>query len=136
MKSSLATFDIKSVLLIIGLALFDMFGQFSFKNYKTIKKGNNKKLFLLTGLISYLLYSFCIYNLVTTNKLATTGILHTLSHFIVLGLLFGIGKLYFGEKYSTREVIGLTLGLISIFILLSEPHSHGHGNGHSHGHSH
>ena len=126
----------KTIALIVGLALSDVFGQFMFKKFQTNKKGKYPKLFLVSGFLSYLIYAFCIYNLVTTNKLATTGVLHTLSHFIVLGLLFGIGKLYFGEKYSTREVIGLTLGLISIFILLSEPHSHGHGNGHSHRHPH
>ena len=125
-----------TIALIVGLALSDVFGQFMFKKFQTNKKNNYQTLFLLSGFISYLIYAFCIYNLVTTNKLATTGVLHTLSHFIVLGLLFGIGKLYFGEKYSTREVIGLTLGLLSIFILLSEPHGHGHGHGHSHGHSH
>ena len=129
-------YNVITIALIVGLALSDVFGQFMFKKFQTNKKNNYQTLFLLCGFISYLIYAFCIYNLVTTNKLATTGVLHTLSHFIVLGLLFGIGKLYFGEKYSTREVIGLTLGLVSIFILLSEPHGHGHGHGHSHGHSH
>ena len=66
------------------------------------------------------------------KKLATSGILHTLSHFVVLGLLFALGKFYFREKYSWREMCGLTLGLISIYILLSGSHSHGDGDGHSH----
>ena len=132
MKSSLATFDIKSVLLIIGLALFDTFGQFSFKKYKTIKKSNHNNLFLLAGFVSYLFYSFCIFNLVQIKKLATSGILHTLSHFIVLGLLFALGKFYFGEKYNMREVVGLGLGLLSIYILLGDGHSHGDGTSHSH----
>ena len=132
MGNFLKNFDLRSVLLISGLALFDTFGQFAFKKYKTINKGNYKNLFLLAGFISYLLYSFCIFNLVQMKKLATSGILHTLSHFIVLGLLFALGKFYFREKYSWREMSGLGLGLASIYILLSGSHSHGHGHGHSH----
>lgn len=132
MGNFLKNFDKHSVVLIIGLALFDTFGQFAFKKYKTIKETNHKNLFLLAGFVSYLLYSFCIFNLVQMKKLATSGILHTLSHFVVLGLLFALGKFYFREKYSWREMCGLTLGLISIYILLSGSHSHGDGHGHSH----
>tara|TARA_B100000214_G_C23799754_1_gene549790 strand:+ start:84 stop:482 length:399 start_codon:yes stop_codon:yes gene_type:complete len=132
MGNFLKNFDLRSVLLIAGLALFDTFGQFAFKKYKTISKGNYKNFFLLAGFISYLLYSFCIFNLVQIKKLATSGILHTLSHFIVLGLLFALGKFYFREKYSWREMCGLGLGLASIYILLSGSHGHGHGHGHSH----
>ena len=134
MGNFLKNFDSRSVLLITGLALFDTFGQFAFKNYKTINNKTQKSFFLIAGFISYVLYSFCIFNLVQSKKLATSGILHTLSHFVVLGLLFALGKFYFKEKYSWREILGLSLGLLSIYILLSGSHSHDHGHGHGHSH--
>ena len=75
--------------------------------------------------------------MVTTKKLATSGVLHTLSHFIVLGVLFILGKFYFGEKYSSKEVMGLLFGVLSIYILVNEPNSHGHSHEHGHdGHEH
>ena len=124
----------KTIFLIVGLAIFDIFGQFCFK--KNQKVSNNKEMYLFLGFFSYFLYGFCIYNLVKTNKLATSGVLHTLSHFIVLGVLFALGKFYFNEKYNSNEILGLFLGIISIYILLNEPHSHGHSHGESGDHVH
>ena len=129
MGNFLKNFDKRSVLLIIGLTVFDSVGQFAFKKHKT-DKSDYKTIFLLAGFISFFLYSICIFDLVQRKKLATAGILHTLSHFIILGVLFALGKFHFGEKYNMREVAGLALGLLSIYILLSEPHSHGHGHSH------
>ena len=117
---------IKTFLLIVGLALSDVSGQVMFKKIQTTSNSNHRILFLVSGFLSYLVYALCIYNLLKTNKLATTGILHVLSHFVILGLLFIVGKFYFKENYSVKEVVGITLGVISIFILSNSPHSHGH----------
>ena len=101
MKNIFKNINKKSILLIIGLAIFDIFGQFCFK--QTQKDSDSKKYFIL-GFTSYFLYAFCIYNLIKTNKLATSGVLHTLSHFIVLGVLFALGKFYFNEKYNSNKI--------------------------------
>lgn len=136
MKNIFKNIDTKSLILIIGLALFDIFGQFCFKQKQKIKNEDNKSLFVTLGFISYLLYAYCVYQLVTTKKLSTTGVLHTLSHFIVLGVLFALGKFYFNEKYNSNEILGLFLGIISIYILLNESHDHGHDHGENGNHLH
>ena len=64
-------------------------------------------MFFILGFVAYLFYACCIYALLKHNKMATTGVLHTLSHFIVLGSVFLLGKFYFGEKYSYTEIVGI-----------------------------
>ena len=141
-----------SVILIVGLAFFDAAGQFCFKrSHNSGGDVGSGSMFFILGFVAYLFYACCIYALLKHNKMAITGVLHTLSHFIVLGSVFLLGKFYFGEKYSYTEIVGLSLGLVSVFILLGGVdwlrggglasfthgsglgHSHGSGLGHSHG---
>ena len=133
-----------SVLLIVALAAFDVLGQFCFKkSHNSGEDIGSGSMFFVLGFVAYLFYACSIYALLKSKKMATTGVLHTLSHFIVLGTVFLIGKFYFGEKYSYTEIVGLSLGLVSVFILLGgvdwlrgrgfSSFAHGSGLGHSHG---
>ena len=68
-------------------------------------------------IIGYVSMGLLAHKLTEMNKFTIAYTLHLLSHFIVLGVIFFISKLVFNEKYSNMEIVGILIGLVSIYIL-------------------
>ena len=103
----------KIIAIICILAVIEVITQYMSKIY-TIKKDN---LFLFIMIIGYVSMGLLGHKLTEMNKFTIAYTLHLLSHFIVLGVIFFISKLVFNEKYSNMELVGILIGLVSIYIL-------------------
>lgn len=113
---------------IILTAIFDLVAHASSKKYIEASKTVANK-HLLMVIFSYLMLAGLNILMMKMSKFTVAYTLHTLSHIVVIGIAAFIGKLYFKEKYTNREVIGVLLGIASI-ILLTNDHEHGHGHDH------
>lgn len=71
-------------------------------------------IWLLAGTVLWILTIPCWFFLFKQTKLINIGIVYVLTNLIALTLL---GVLYFKEKITTAEVIGLILAFITIVLL-------------------
>lgn len=79
----------------------------------------NNIYYLYIGVIGYAIAGLFFAKLLQHYNLGSSNILwHTL-HFIIL---FAISVLYFKEKYSRNDIIGLIFGLLSLYFISNKHH--------------
>ena len=96
--------------------LIESISDIAFKTFVT----TNENVYLLAGVVGYILTGLTFMNLLYIHNLATSNIIWHVIHFTILSL-FSI--FYFKETYTHQDIIGIGFGLIS-FILLSHRHNH------------
>ena len=97
------------VIAFIG-TLIESISDIILKEYVT----NKKTLYLLIGLIGYILIGFTFMQLLKFNNLGTANIVWHVMHFMILCV---VGIFYYNEKYTLKEIIGIILGLMSFYLL-------------------
>jgi len=105
---------------IILTAVFDSLAHVFSKKY--IDSSQQKRYFVLLIVLSYLALAALNIQIMKQNKFTVAYMLHTLSHVVVIGMVAFIGKLYFKEKYTNKELLGLILGVASIYLLTHHHH--------------
>ena len=98
---------------IILTAVFDSLAHVFSKKY--IDSSQRKQYFILLIVLSYLALAALNIQIMKMNKFTVAYMLHTLSHVVVIGMAALIGKLYFKEKYTNKELLGLILGNTLVF---------------------
>jgi len=105
---------------IILTAVFDSLAHVFSKKYVDGSQRNHYLALLVV--LSYLVLAALNIQIMKQNKFTVAYMLHTLSHVVVIGMVAFIGKLYFKEKYTNKELIGLILGVASIYLLTHHHH--------------
>tara|TARA_B100002051_G_C16678063_1_gene608182 strand:+ start:363 stop:671 length:309 start_codon:yes stop_codon:yes gene_type:complete len=75
---------------------------------------NKKAIYLIIGLIGYILIGYTFMRLLKFHNLGTANIVWHVMHFMILCL---VGIFYYNEKYTLKEIIGIILGLMSFYLL-------------------
>ena len=102
------------ILAFIG-TLIESISDVLLKKYTTC----NEYIYLVGGLLGYMFIGIMFLQLLKIENLGTATIIWHVMHF---SILFIFSVLYFNEKYTLREIIGLTLGLISFYLLGTKHH--------------
>ena len=79
----------------------------------------NEHIYLVVGLIGYIFIGIMFLQILKVENLGTANIIWHVMHFTIL---FTFSILYFNEKYTIREIIGLLFGLISFYLLGTKHH--------------
>ena len=104
----------------IFLIIFcEISAQYLFKKSLITKKEFN--LFVIIGIILYCIIGFLVFKILNYGEIIIINIIWHLLHFIIL---FLIGYFIFKEKLSLKKVIASIIGMIAIFIFLSDNHHH------------
>lgn len=90
----------------------------SITKYIQINVSNQTRIFL--GVFLYALLGLAVSYTINYKQLIEYNIIWHLFHFFII---FLIGIFVFKEKPSNQQIIGITLGIISIIILMSK-HDH------------
>jgi drug/metabolite transporter (DMT)-like permease len=101
------------ILIVIFLSAFGVLGDYFMKISGSGIKYINYPLFLL-GMSIYILGGIGWFFVMKHIKLSTLGMFFALTNII---LLVSVGVFFFKERLNIYEVIGIILGVISIFIL-------------------
>ena len=98
--------------LIVSLIVFaDVTSQCCIKKYTTSKI----LLYLIIGMIGYSIYGYLLSHIFTLTKFST---IYALISQIGIILVAFIGYFIFKEKITNKEMLGLILSIISIFLLV------------------
>ena len=100
---------------VIG-TLIESSSDIAFKTFVT----TNEKIYVVAGIVGYILTGLTFMQLLYIHNLATSNIIWHVIHFTILSL---VSIFYFKEKYTTRDLIGIAFGIVS-FVLLSHKHHH------------
>ena len=99
----------KIVLMLIILVLVEAAAM------STIEYGaNNKSNIYIVGILLYLLVGYILYRILITSDLAITNAKWNILSIIIVTT---IGIMYFKEKLSLTEKIGLGFAILSIFLM-------------------
>ena len=94
----------------------EVLAQYLFKiSYKT-KLVNS---YLVIGIILYAFTGFFVFNLLKYANLGVANIIWHLLHFL---LLFLVGYFFLGEKLTKKQIIASLLGIISLYLFMTERH--------------
>lgn len=105
---------IKWLLLILILELISLSGDYLIKK-ASLQNGLVGWKQLLVGGLVYGVTAIGWFYVMRVFKLFTIGILHSL---IAIALSMALSQFVFGEKITSRELIGIILGFISIILLV------------------
>lgn len=83
----------------------------------SIKNAN----YIIFGILCYALVGYVYYIGLKDNKFATMSMAWHIA--MTIGTIF-VGYIVFNESYSTKEIIGFILGLVSLFLLQDNHHHH------------
>jgi len=86
---------------------------------KYIQINISKQIRIVLGIFLYALLGLAVSYTINYKQLIEYNIIWHLFHFLVI---FLIGIFIFKEKPSNQQIIGITLGIISIIILMSNHH--------------
>lgn len=103
---------IKDIFLFTLIALFSAIPPLALK--KTTNDEKNNMYYISIALLSFGLLTY-LYILVFKN--GSVGTYYAISKIISIILVFGCGLILFEENLTTKKIIGILLGLISIIIL-------------------
>lgn len=117
-------------LLIILLIIIEVSAQYLFKlsylknNYFTNKYkifDKNVNYFFIIGFMLYSISGYFVYKVLEYGQLGVINVIWHLLHFFSL---FFVSYYFLGEKLSNKKIIGSILGIISLFLLMSDSHHH------------
>ncbi len=106
----------KTTLITIGLTLILVIADFLIKK-ATLVKGNYSVLLMVIAVILYGLSPIGWYWVMTKYKLLSIGAIYSVLTVVLLTI---IGLVFFNEKVSVREVIGLCLAVVSLILLTTK----------------
>ena len=98
---------------ILLLTIGELLAQF------LLKAGLKNNLFILCGMFVYALVGYIYYLGLQKNKIASMSIAW---HVVMAVVTLLISIFYFKEEYNKKELLGLFLGIISIFLLHNDHH--------------
>lgn len=101
------------ILSVILLSAIGVVGDFFIKLSGNGEKFLNIKWFLL-GLLVYMFLAFGWFYTMKHIKLSSLGVIYSLTTVL---LLVAVGVFYFHEHLNTREIIGVTLAILSVCLL-------------------
>tara|TARA_Y100000816_G_C26100744_1_gene583283 strand:- start:2024 stop:2371 length:348 start_codon:yes stop_codon:yes gene_type:complete len=108
-------------LFIILTIIFEISAQYLFK-LKYTKK--NLPFYLVpTGIVLYAISGYFAYKLLKYGELGVINIIWHLFHFTAL---FFVGYFFLNEKLSKKKILASILGIISLFIFMTDEHFHHH----------
>ena len=109
------------VTLIIVSVFLESTAQSLMKNsiIKYIQINTSRQTRIVLGIFLYALLGLVVSYTINYKQLIEYNIIWHLFHFFVI---FLIGIFVFKEKPSNQQIIGITLGIISIIILMSNHH--------------
>jgi len=75
------------------------------------------------GIVLYAISGYFAYKLLKYGELGVINIIWHLFHFAAL---FFVGYFFLNEKLSNKKILGSILGIISLFIFMTDEHFHHH----------
>ena len=109
------------LLIVIEVAAQYLYKLSYLKNDYLINKYNNINYYFIVGFILYSISGFFVYKVLAYGQLGVINVIWHLLHFLCL---FFVSYYFLGEKLSNKKIIGSILGIISLFLLMSEGHEH------------
>ncbi|AUD03345.1 EamA family transporter [Spirosoma pollinicola] len=105
---------IKGLLIIVGLELISVLGDYFIKKASLQTGWVGWRQLVIGGLI-YGATAMGWFYVMRTFKLFTIGLIHSL---LAIALSVLLSQLFFEEKITPREIVGIVLGLASIVLLI------------------
>ncbi|GAB2518878.1 EamA family transporter [Spirosoma aerophilum] len=105
---------LKWLLIVLGLELISVLGDYFIKKASLQNGWMGWKQLLLGGLI-YGATAIGWFYVMRTFKLFTIGLIHSL---LAIALSMVLSQLFFDEKITPRDIVGIVLGLASIILLI------------------
>jgi len=91
------------------------------KNGHLNNKYNNINFYFIIGFILYSISGFFVYKVLEYGDLGVINVIWHLLHFFSL---FFVSYYFLEEKLNNKKIFGSILGIISLFLLMSEGHHH------------
>lgn len=100
----------------ILLMIFEVSAQTLFKKYY-IEMNIEKTAVLVMGLLLYSLSGIFVFKLLQYGSLGIVNVIWHILHFLSL---FLVGRVIFGEKYTTKQVFACLLAFCSLYLFMTE----------------
>ena len=112
--------------LIVLLIVIEVTAQYLYKlshlkNGHLNNKYNNINFYFIIGFILYSISGFFVYKVLEYGDLGVINVIWHLLHFFSL---FFVSYYFLEEKLNNKKIFGSILGIISLFLLMSEGHHH------------
>ena len=105
---------LKWLLIVLGLELVSVWGDYFIKKASLQKDWTGWKQLIIGGLI-YGVTAIGWFYVMRTFKLFTIGLIHSL---LAIALSMLLSQLFFEEKITPRDIVGIVLDLASIILLI------------------